>query len=268
MSFINWALQSPFAAATLSGFVFCGMYVLARVGLALTRELRDRWRASQKQATGKTFGEMAASVGWPSPSPAIQPYKTHEEFRKDVLNGDVPIDKILERAAVAGVPERPKVELIGAPKVQKVWVASTPKGKNWLLDQRYDYGFYREGWDIAVTQPQPKFKVGQWVRVTYRGDLKSDLFQVSMVNPSLKQMECEGMDYIRFAGHEDQFEPANPRAGEWWYFPVTGRYLPCGKNWAAHEYLWHEWHEDVAEHVAHGCMKPLNFGKGRDLTCA
>jgi hypothetical protein len=154
-----------------------------------------------------------------------------------------------------------------------------PREGKWYMQPFY-YGGVRQE-EERVIRPE-KFRRGQWLRRKLDGAL------VGYTHPSNPDhffaMSVYGAHYPHFVfGHNDDFEPALPREGEWWQKMPCPKVHPLAKDiaWGTSPVKWCYTVGDYTiqrcgtskpdrdmmfagerEACECGCLVPINFGRG------
>lgn len=189
---------------------------------------------------------------------------TRADFLKDI-ESDVPLEQILEKCKRFGVPRREKLPDLGSPC--KVFPSVKLKDTPYLLiDVPKDNTFrwiatpgttltYTASQPIVTPKPEPKFKVGQYVRSIPTGDL----YEVVGV-------DGHDTDKIRLTGgcwrYSKYLEPAIPRKGEWWAAKNCAKHLVLTYGELPQQITHNWWDSQHNRELISCCVSPVNFGKG------
>lgn len=237
-----------------------------------------RWYRNRKWSTSGVVTTSAAHIYVDLPAP--KPYPDHATFRADVLNPDVSIDTILDRAAL-GVPPKPENPQPYIPKIEMMWDMSVrPKQEDkplTIFNSEHIKAFYKSGGTIYVdtdgnAKPLYQFKPGDWVHISGGAYSTPRLAKIERTGMASGRIQVSTMNAvgIRFAYvSPSRCTPAYPRAGEWWFHDKS-------KNsyWVKSIYKYDNDDLSYAERVRMGWLTPINYGCGderckpKDGTCA
>lgn len=112
-------------------------------------------------------------------------------------------------------------------------------------------------WRDECPKPATAFKVGMWVRF-----VSGALGRITAISVDGECVAVDAAD-ARPSWEVNRIEPAVPREGEAW------RYVACEHGVGTIPFRWSGDHaNDVQrERIAHGCLVPVNFGKGGCRAC-
>ena len=213
-----------------------------------------------------SFGILTSTVfllyKWTRPKPFIikrRGYQTYEQFRQDVIDGR-DIDEILREARIRLPEKKGKKILIknvnGPDPRDVLWLTEF----NNMIKDLQNHGIISSECNKSTKPEQneePRFKVGQWVRVVSSKKFSyhnNTLGRVGAIFPVDNKIYIDIMHpevkYVPFR-LDDHIEPAYPKAGEWWKWmwqDLPLEWLKPGKQYVTAVRLGH--------------LFPVNFGKG------